>query len=87
MGGGQAYGGYHAAGGAVGVNPAAVGAAAGQQGQGQKPQVVAAASVWTEHKTDDGITYWYNCSTGVSQVAGLSTENFASLYAFIFYSE
>jgi far upstream element-binding protein len=26
------------------------------------------ASVWTEHKTDDGIPYWYNASTGVSQV-------------------
>lgn len=28
----------------------------------------AAASVWSEHKTDDGNTYWYNASTGVSQV-------------------
>lgn len=28
----------------------------------------AASSVWTEHKTDDGLTYWYNASTGVSQV-------------------
>ena len=27
-----------------------------------------AASVWSEHKTDDGNTYWYNASTGVSQV-------------------
>eukprot|EP01038_Epipyxis_sp_PR26KG_P013145 gene13145-17613_t len=25
------------------------------------------ASVWTEHKTDDGVPYWYNSSTGVSQ--------------------
>eukprot|EP01039_Chlorochromonas_danica_P005603 gene5603-6169_t len=25
------------------------------------------SSVWTEHKTDDGLTYWYNASTGVSQ--------------------
>lgn len=25
------------------------------------------SSVWTEHKTDDGIPYWYNASTGVSQ--------------------
>jgi far upstream element-binding protein len=32
----------------------------------QKP--VVNSSVWTEHKTDDGITYWYNASTGVSQV-------------------
>ncbi len=27
------------------------------------------SSVWTEHKTDDGIPYWYNASTGVSQVS------------------
>lgn len=27
-----------------------------------------AASVWSEHKTDDGNTYWYNTSTNVSQV-------------------
>jgi hypothetical protein len=25
-------------------------------------------SVWSEHKTDDGNVYWYNSSTGVSQV-------------------
>ena len=23
---------------------------------------------WAEHKTDDGTSYWYNSSTGVSQV-------------------
>eukprot|EP00596_Hydrurales_sp_CCMP1899_P001965 CAMPEP_0119035454 /NCGR_PEP_ID=MMETSP1177-20130426/2476_1 /TAXON_ID=2985 /ORGANISM="Ochromonas sp, Strain CCMP1899" /LENGTH=501 /DNA_ID=CAMNT_0006993735 /DNA_START=59 /DNA_END=1564 /DNA_ORIENTATION=- len=26
-----------------------------------------AAQVWSEHKTDDGNTYWYNASTNVSQ--------------------
>lgn len=31
----------------------------------------APSSVWTEHKTDDGLTYWYNASTGVSQVSPL----------------
>ena len=30
--------------------------------------VAAATSQWTEHKTDDGNTYWYNSVTGVSQV-------------------
>ena len=25
-------------------------------------------SQWTEHKTDEGNTYWYNSATGVSQV-------------------
>lgn len=46
-----------------------------QQGayQQQQPAARAApaatsASPWTEHKTDDGISYWYNASTGVSQV-------------------
>jgi hypothetical protein len=31
-----------------------------------------AAQVWSEHKTDDGNTYWYNASTNVSQVLTLS---------------
>ena len=25
------------------------------------------ASVWTEHRSEDGIPFWFNCSTGVSQ--------------------
>ena len=29
-------------------------------------------SPWTEHKTEDGNTYWYNTSTGVSQVCTCS---------------
>lgn len=27
----------------------------------------AKASVWTEHRSEDGIPFWFNCSTGVSQ--------------------
>lgn len=38
--------------------------AAAQQAPIAKP---IAATVWSEHKTDDGNTYWYNASTGVSQ--------------------
>ena len=39
---------------------------------GQVPAAVpkpAAANPWTEHKTDEGVTYWYNSTTGVSQVS------------------
>lgn len=57
----QQYGsGGGGAGGYPNAAPVATPAAAPVQ---QKP----AASVWTEHKTDDGIPYWYNASTGVSQ--------------------
>lgn len=63
--------------GAAAATPAMGGTGAGGGGYGayaapaaaavaQKP-ISASSSVWTEHKTDDGITYWYNCSTGVSQ--------------------
>mmetsp|Transcript_107 Transcript_107/g.179 ORF Transcript_107/g.179 Transcript_107/m.179 type:complete len:540 (-) Transcript_107:569-2188(-) len=61
--------------GAAAATPAMGGAGGGGYGAytapaaaavAQKP-ITASASVWTEHKTDDGITYWYNCSTGVSQ--------------------
>ena len=38
--------------------------AVAQQAPIAKPVV---ATVWSEHKTDDGNTYWYNASTGVSQ--------------------
>ena len=46
-----------------------------QQAYGGYPAVVQqapiakpiAATVWSEHKTDDGNTYWYNSGTGVSQ--------------------
>lgn len=31
------------------------------------PKPAPAPSLWTEHKTDDGLPYWYNASTGVSQ--------------------
>jgi hypothetical protein len=54
-------------------NPAPVSAAAVQQAQ--KP-VVTNTSVWTEHKTEDGITYWHNCSTGVSQVSFTIVHHF-----------
>eukprot|EP01034_Spumella_vulgaris_P030353 gene30353-37555_t len=67
-----AGGGYQAYGAAAaGVAPVA--GAYGQPAAYGAPAVVAApkvatpAVVWTEHKTDDGITYWYNASTGVSQ--------------------
>ena len=39
----------------------------GYQQQGA-PAPTGASSPWTEHKTDDGISYWYNSATGVSQV-------------------
>jgi hypothetical protein len=32
------------------------------------PAPAPATGVWSEHKTDDGNTYWYNSATGVSQV-------------------
>lgn len=70
-GGYQAYG----AGAAVG-GMGAMGGMGGygqQQGMpGQVPAAVpkpAAANPWTEHKTDEGVTYWYNSTTGVSQVS------------------
>jgi far upstream element-binding protein len=54
--------GYGAQGGAMG----GMGAGMGAGGMQAKP--AAAASQWSEHKTDEGVTYWYNSSTGVSQV-------------------
>lgn len=44
-----------------------------QQGGYQQPvatttPAASGASPWTEHKTDDGVSYWYNATTGVSQV-------------------
>lgn len=42
-------------------------AAVAGAGAVSKPVAAATSSVWTEHKTDDGITYWYNAQTGVSQ--------------------
>lgn len=58
-----------------GQQPAAAASAGGYQpqaggyaAQAAPAQATAkAASVWTEHKTDDGVPYWYNASTGVSQ--------------------
>jgi far upstream element-binding protein len=35
--------------------------------QAPKPTQAPTPSLWTEHKTDDGLPYWYNASTGVSQ--------------------
>jgi len=69
----QAYGGYPGYGAAAAaVNP--YGASALQQQQtayGQAPVAAVAKSAlpsaWTEHKTDDGIPYWHNATTGVSQ--------------------
>lgn len=70
MGGGyQAYGAAAGAGAAQGMYgmPQQAYAQPGmvQQQAAAKP---VAASPWTEHKTDDGVTYWYNSTTGVSQV-------------------
>ena len=75
----QAYGGYPGYGAAAAVvNP--YGASALQQQQqsayGQAPVAVvksALPSAWTEHKTDDGIPYWHNATTGVSQVSNGSS--------------
>lgn len=42
------------------------------QQYGGAPAVAAAKPLpipWSEHKTDDGNTYWYNSATGVSQVS------------------
>ena len=39
-----------------------------QGGYQQTTGKAAGGSPWSEHKTDDGISYWYNASTGVSQV-------------------
>jgi far upstream element-binding protein len=46
--------------------PGYAGAAVAQVNAGPKP--VVAASPWTEHKTDEGVSYWYNSQTGTSQV-------------------
>jgi far upstream element-binding protein len=44
------------------------------------PNKYASSTVWTEHKTDDGIPYWYNASTGVSQVMRYSSFQFLLSY-------
>lgn len=64
-GGGGAAGMYGGGGGYGGV----AGAATSVPGYGAAPATVAApvkSSPWTEHKTDEGHTYWYNATTGVS---------------------
>lgn len=33
------------------------------------PAAKPASSPWSEHKTDDGVSYWYNATTGLSQVS------------------
>lgn len=70
----QAYGGYpgYAAAAAAVVNPYGASALQQQSAYGQAPVAVvksALPSAWTEHKTDDGIPYWHNATTGVSQVS------------------
>ena len=75
MGGYQAYG-------------ASAGAAASYGAQnpyGQPAQAVTAAksalpSAWTEHKTDDGIPYWHNATTGVSTVSFIPSQH--SIFTF-----
>ena len=75
-GGYQAYG---AAAGAGGMYPGmqqqqhqGYGVQQGMGGMQAAPAVAKpAASAWSEHKTDEGVTYWYNASTGVSQVSTL----------------
>jgi hypothetical protein len=42
------------------------------------PSPAPAANPWSEHKTDDGNTYWYNSVTGVSQVR--SELNIAAVF-------
>ena len=77
----QAYGGYPGYGAAAAVvNPYGASALQQQQQQqsayGQAPVAVvksALPSAWTEHKTDDGIPYWHNATTGVSQVSNGSS--------------
>ena len=70
--GAQAYGapvaqaGYRPQAGAYGAPVAAGYPAAAVQKPVQSP--------WSEHKTDDGNTYWYNSTTGVSQVGYLPLE-------------
>lgn len=74
-------GGYPAYGAAptYGGHPAAAPAAAA--GHYAPPPAAAApkpaAPVWTEHKTDEGITYYYNAATGVSQVSFAPHMRFA----------
>jgi far upstream element-binding protein len=47
---------------------AATAAAAGQGYQTQSTtKPTTSSNPWSEHKTDDGISYWYNSQTGVSQ--------------------
>ena len=41
------------------------------------PPKPAVSSPWSEHKTDEGVAYWYNSATGVSQV-------FIYLYIYLF---
>lgn len=36
-------------------------------------------SKWTEHKTDDGISYWYNSASGQSQVSSMIIQHFVFL--------
>ncbi|CAM9172010.1 unnamed protein product, partial [Ectocarpus fasciculatus] len=40
----------------------------GYQQAAAAPAPAAGGSPWTEHKSDDGFSYWYNASTGVSTV-------------------
>ena len=57
----------------MGMGGMGMGMMGGAAGGGVKPMGVPAAapaaSAWQEHKTDEGVSYWYNTTTGVSQVA------------------
>ncbi|KAJ1409148.1 hypothetical protein B484DRAFT_436107 [Ochromonadaceae sp. CCMP2298] len=52
-----------------GGQAAGYGGAGGGYGQPQSaPPPAALPGAWTEHKTDEGVSYWYNSASGVSQV-------------------
>ena len=75
-----AYGSYGPSAGSSSSNSGSVG------GYGQSSMVASSGttqSVWTEHKTDDGIPYWFNSATGVSQVMQKIVKIIIILYLFI----
>lgn len=71
---GGAYGGMGGGYQAYGASAGAAASYGAQNPYGQPAQAVPVAaksalpSAWTEHKTDDGIPYWHNATTGVSTV-------------------
>ena len=68
MGGGNPYGATPAANPYGNANPYAANNPAAATAAPVAQAKPAQASPWSEHKTDEGHLYWYNATTGVSQV-------------------